>query len=429
MAARTRLAELLRLRDFRRLLAVRVLSQLSDGVFQAALASYVVFSPEREANAASIAAVLAVTLLPFSFVGPFTGVLLDRLRRRQVLLYGNLARCVLGLLTAGLVVARVPDAVFFCAALLVTAVNRFILAGLSAALPRVVDRPLLITANSLSPTLGTVAATAGAGAGVIVRLLLPPGVTADAALVALAAGLYLGAALAARTMGRDLLGPEHRPDRSLREALGGTARGLADGLRRLVHDSRPALHALTAVTAMRFCYGLLTVLVLVLARSAADGSGSGRTGLATLGTAVAASGAGFLLAAVLTPPAARRLGTATWLAACSGAAAIFVPALGLSFATLPLLAAALLLGLVTQGAKICADTIVQRAVPDGYRGRVFAVYDVLYNVAFVAAAAVAAATLPPSGRSAAVVAGAGALYAVTAGLYARTAHRTPPAGT
>lgn len=86
---------LLRFRDFRRLLAVRLLSQLSDGVFQVALAAYVVFSPEKQASPAAIASAMAVLLLPYSLLGPFTGVLLDRWRRRQVLLHCNLLRAAL----------------------------------------------------------------------------------------------------------------------------------------------------------------------------------------------------------------------------------------------------------------------------------------------------------------------------------------------
>lgn len=100
---------LLRVRDFRRLLTVRLLSQAADGVFQVALATYVVFSPEKQTSAAAIASAMAVLLLPYSLIGPFAGVLLDRWRRRQVFLYGNLLRAVLAALTAALMVTGVPD--------------------------------------------------------------------------------------------------------------------------------------------------------------------------------------------------------------------------------------------------------------------------------------------------------------------------------
>src|SRR5262249_11768541 len=154
---------LLRFRDFRRLLAVRLLSQGADGVYQVALATYVVFSPEKQTSAGAIAAAMAVLLLPYSLVGPFAGVLLDRWRRRQVFLYGNLLRTLMACVTAVLMLGGVPDWLFYVSALCVTAVNRFILAGLSAALPRVVDDERLVMANSLSPTAGTLAATAGGG--------------------------------------------------------------------------------------------------------------------------------------------------------------------------------------------------------------------------------------------------------------------------
>ena len=42
-------------RGFRLLLLTRLLGQLSDGVLQAGLASYVLFSPERQATGAQIA--------------------------------------------------------------------------------------------------------------------------------------------------------------------------------------------------------------------------------------------------------------------------------------------------------------------------------------------------------------------------------------
>ncbi|GAA2134542.1 MFS transporter [Kitasatospora kazusensis] len=423
---RASLGGLLRRRDFRRLLTARVLSQLSDGVFQVSLASYVIFSPERQASPADIASMLAVLLLPFSVIGPFAGVLLDRWRRRQVLYLGNLARFGLGLITAGLLLARAPEWLFFGAALLVTALNRFILAGLSAALPRVVDQEQLVTANSVSPTLGTVAAACGGGIGFLVHQVMPPGVRADATLVTLAALLYLCAALAAHRMAPGLLGPTVRTDRPpLHRALGRAAHDLTDGVRHLVRDCRPAVHALAAVTASRFCYGVLVVVVLMLSRYTFNDPADSAAGLATLGKAVAVSALGFFLAAVISPWCTRRLGVSGWLTACSALAAVFVPALGLLFAVGPSMLTALLLGVVTQGTKICADTLVQESVEDEFRGRVFALYDVLFNIAFVAAAAVAALVLPLNGRSVPVVLGVAVVYALTAVLYGRAARRSP----
>ncbi|MER5258660.1 MFS transporter [Streptomyces sp. NPDC002855] len=405
---------LLRLRDFRRLLAVRLISQGADGVYQVALATYVVFSPEKQTSPAAIASAMAVLLLPYSLIGPFAGVLLDRWPRRQVFLYGNLLRTALASVTALLMLGGVPDWLFYASALCVTAVNRFVLAGLSAALPRVVDAERLVMANSLSPTAGTLAATAGGGLAFAVRLL---GSDSDAAVVMLGAALYLCAALASLRMARELLGPDPELMRPrLGAALAGTARDLVAGVRHL-SQRRPAARALLAMTLMRFCYGALSVMVLMLCRYAWSSSES--DGLALLGLAVGVSGAGFFVAAVVTPWAVNQLTAGGWIIACAGAAAVLEPALALPFAPVPLLIAAFLLGLTTQGAKIATDTVVQSAVDDSFRGRIFSVYDVLFNVAFVGAAGVAALMLPPDGRSVPLVVTVAVIYAAIAAAMTR----------
>ncbi|MFD9608491.1 MFS transporter [Streptomyces sp. NPDC059083] len=400
---------LLRLTNFRRLLAVRLLSQCSDGVYQVALATYVVFSPEKQTSPTAIASAMAVLLLPYSLVGPFAGVLLDRWPRRQVFLYGNLLRALLACGTAVLVLASVPDWLFYASALSVTAVNRFVLAGLSASLPRVVDEERLVLANSLSPTAGTLAATVGGGLAFGVRLIADD---SDAAVVAFGAVLYLCAALASLRMPRALLGPDPDPTpQPLTSALKATAHGLAAGLRHLA-ERRPAARALIAVGLMRFCYGALLVTVLMLARYA--WSSTNAEGLGLLGLAVAASGAGFFAAAVLSPWAVGRFGPFGWMTVCTAAAAVLVPALCLTFAPTPFLIAAFALGLITQGAKIATDTVVQTTVDDSFRGRVFSLYDVLFNVAFVGAAGVAALMLPPDGRSPLLVVLVAVIYAALA---------------
>ncbi|MEW2614812.1 MFS transporter [Streptomyces sp. NPDC047880] len=420
MAVVRDLRVLLRFQGFRRLLAVRLLSQGADGVYQVALAAYVVFSPEKQTSAAAVASAMAVLLLPYSLVGPFAGVLLDRWRRRQVLLYGSLLRALLAGATALLILSPAPDWLFYVSALCVTAVNRFVLSGLSAALPRVVDSDRLVIANSLSPTAGTLAATAGGGLAFVVRLAVAD---SDAAVVLVGAGLYLCAALASLSMARELLGPDRPLAREqLGTALTGTARDLAAGVRHLAAPQRrEAAWALAAMSLMRFCYGALLVMLLMLCRYALTSTTD--DGLALLGLALGVSGAGFFAAAVVTPWTAGRLGPGRWIVVCAGAAALLEPALGLPFATAPMLAAAFVLGLTTQGAKIATDTIVQSSVEDSFRGRIFSVYDVLFNTFFVGAAAVAALMLPPDGRSVPLVITIAVIYAAVAGAMARFGHQ------
>jgi predicted MFS family arabinose efflux permease len=62
-------------------------------------------------------------------------------------------------------------------------------------------------------------------------------------------------------------------------------------------------------------------------------------------------------------------------------------------------------------------------VDDAYRGRVFSLYDVIFNVAFVAAAATGAVVLPDTGKSYAVLGAVAVGYLLTAGWYAVVTRR------
>src|SRR3954464_4449117 len=162
--APTTVGHLLLRSDFRRLLGTRLLAQFGDGVFQAALAGTVLFNPQRAADPVAVAAGFAILLLPYSLVGPFAGVWLDRWSRRQVLLRANLVRAGLVAVVAALVLGGVQGPAFYAAGLAVFSVNRFVLAALSAGLPHTTDDASLVSANALSTTSGAVATVVGGGA-------------------------------------------------------------------------------------------------------------------------------------------------------------------------------------------------------------------------------------------------------------------------
>lgn len=408
--------------DFRRLYATRLISQASDGVFQVGLASWVFFSPERQTTAEKTAAAFAVLLLPYSLVGPFAGVLLDRWRRRQILVYANVIRAALIAVVAALVATGLDGPVFYVTALVVLSVNRFFLAGLSAALPHVVNMRELVMANSVSTTSGTIVAVVGGGMGYGLRLTYGSGDGGTAMLIATAGALYLCSAAVAATMGRDLLGPDFDPRRpQTRQALGRVLRGLIDGGRH-VWERRPAGTALAAIAAHRFCYGISTITALLLYRNYfyPDRPEAGLAGLALV---FFASGVGFFVAALVTPVATARMRKQTWIVVLLAAAFLVEIALGLPFREAPFVAAAFLLGVVSQGVKICVDTLVQENIDDAYRGRVFSFYDVLFNVSFVSAAAFAAVAVPMDGKSYAVLIFIATGYGITSAVYGLAVRR------
>jgi MFS family permease len=378
----------LRSGGFRRLFGVRLAAQCADGLFQLSLAGAVLFNPERQAHAADIAAGFAVLLLPYSVIGPFAGVLLDRWSRQRVLVWTSVLRA---LAVAGLsveIATGLHGIPFYASALVVVSISRFFLSALSASLPHVVGHDELVTANAMSTTFGALAAAWRA------------------------AGFF-----------RSALGPDEA-QRAHRESAGDIARGLAAGLAHL-RSRRPALLALGAMGVHRLCYGLFAVCTVLLYRNRFADDGLFRTGLAGLAQLVIVLALGSGLAALVTPPASRHTGMARWCGAMLAGAGLVQLTLVLPY-RLPLyLSAALLLGFCSQGLKICIDTIVQRTVTDEYRGRIFALYDMLFNIALVTAAAMVAVILPADGHSPVSVVVIAVAYLATAFGYTRLAGSQP----
>ena len=116
MSSTGHVRRLLRQGGFRRLYSTRLAGQFGDGMFQASLAGVVLFSPEREAHPADIAIGFAVLLLPYSLIGPFAGVLLDRWWRQRVMVLANCVRASAVLGVGGLIALGVAGPGLFAAA-------------------------------------------------------------------------------------------------------------------------------------------------------------------------------------------------------------------------------------------------------------------------------------------------------------------------
>lgn len=403
------LKPLLAERGFLRLYGVRVTSAAADGIFQAALASYVLFNPEKATTPAEAAAALAALALPYSLVGPFAGVFLDRWKRQRVLVAAQLVKTFLVVGVAVLVGSHRENVVFLAVTIGALSVNRFFLSALSAALPHVVPSPALVLANAVSTTSGTIATLIGAAIGGGLRIAVGADVTRLGAVVAMAGVGYLGSSAIAAGFGRETLGPDAPATSRLWGAVRTVVLGLAGALRHIAGRRRVAA-GLGAVALHRFCFGIATLTILLLERNYFSGTHDVTQGLFGLGSVVAASGLGIVTSAFATPRATRRLGKTRWITAMLLAAGVAVAVFGLPFQRILLVAGAFVLGFSAQGVKITVDTIVQEDVADNFRGRAFSVYDMLYNATYVAAAAVCAAVVPTSGKSVAMMTSLAAGY-------------------
>lgn len=408
--------------DFWRLLKLRAVSQFGDGLFQAALAGALLFNPDRAAGRWAIAGAFAVMFLPYSLLGPFAGALLDRWDRRLVLVAANLGRLLLVGAVGTLLAAGAADLAVLCAALIFNGFARFVLSGLSAALPHVVPREQVVTMNSVATATGAVAAFLGANFMLLARWLVGVGDWGAASTIALVGFPVSIALLLSLRFAAHVLGPEDTERAVHGSVRYAVATGWLYGARTAVQ--RPTVAAtLSGLAVHRMVLGINTLLVLLLVR----GVGSADVGgIGIVALFVAATGAGSFLATTLTPAAVRRWGR---YAAANGALAIaaLIQVFGAGLHLGLMVVCGFFLGAAGQVVKLCADTAMQIDVEDALRGHVFAVQDSLFWVSFIAAIAVAAAALPGDGRSPALALAGAVLYLVGLVVHSVLGRRGQPA--
>jgi MFS-type transporter involved in bile tolerance (Atg22 family) len=407
-------------REFRKLFAARLVSQFGDGVFGASFTAYLFFSAQTFPDPSVAVKAFAVQYLPFSLIGPFAGVFIDRWSRRQILVFSALIRAAMVILTGFVVLAGQTGIPLYICVLAVLGVNRFFLSAVSAGTPHVVRDDKLVMANAVAPTAGTIVGFAGGVIGLGVHLVTGGGFAGSAATMWFGGLCYAAAGLLGTRMHHDLLGPlrmDNQQLQSIGSELAGVVRGLADGIVHL-NRKRKAAYALGAVAVHRALYATLLVEGLLLYRNYFFPGGNGNQALGHATELVVTSAIGFGLAAVVTPEGVRRVTKDTWITIWLLIGGITTVVLGPTFNQVIYLIFGFLMGLSAQCVKICVDTTVQQEVDDAYMGRVFSLYDMLSNVVYVVGPAIAASFMPKTGKSYALVVVIGVLYLAAGAAYA-----------
>jgi hypothetical protein len=360
------------------------------------------FSPERQANALSAAIGFAVVLLPYSIVGPFVGTILDRVSRQRALFFANLARSANLLVVAIFVFSGATGVALTAVVLIAFGINRLILAALSAGLPLLIDSKSLITANAIAVTGGSVLVVIGGGIGVGVRALVDGAALADQAdslLILLAAGGYLTAALLSGRLNKYEIGPmaHEKAAASFKQGFIDMREGI-DFLRKNIDTAR----GLAATAVHRGGLTALTLTALLLERNTFNDPARPEDGLQGFGIALTIAGIGVFLGAFLAPYGVARFGRHRWIKYAMYASAVSPVFLAIWQTEVALAVTAFLTAFCGQNIKVTNDALVQSKIDDYYRGRVFAVYDVVVNSAIVSGGLIAALLLPTSGVTAKV---------------------------
>ena len=299
-------------------------------------------------------------------VAPVSGMIVDRVRRRPLLIAANLGGAAL---VCALLLVHGRGQVWLIYAVMFGygAVNSLITSAQTALLPALVPGDLLGDANSVlqMASQGLRLITPLLGAGLLAWVGARPVILLDAGTFVVAAGTVLALRLR-----------EPRPDPAAARRRGGGRAELSAGIRYITRTPalrRVMIAGLIAVTA----FGLFETVPFAVQ---------------ALGVLTTLQGAGALVGGALAAPVMQRAGeralVAAGLAACAGAALLLITA------WLPLVLVAMAaIGLCIVWINVGAITLIQRCTPADLLGRVDAALEFAIIVPQAASIAAGAALI------------------------------------
>jgi hypothetical protein len=400
---------LFRRRDFTFLMGAQWLAQAADGLVGISLAKHIAFggqagfSVEEARSTVEVLRIVLLTILPYAFLSPFAGVLIDRWDRRRLLILSNGVRAFV--LAAIVIVGfeRIGDPALYGSFLLLLAGTRLLLAIKGASLPVVLGEQELLHGNSISQAGSALFQLGGAGIGLVgsgfvdTRLLVAGG-TVGYVLAALSAA-------AIRRLGyRENVVP-------LRQEVGRMVRDLIEGLREIARRPMAAL-SLTSFLGLRSLVSLVVLAVALAARAFLAREGGLSSAIPAAAGALGAA-VGFVSAHSLKD----RIAPVRILVAALAVAGLGVLAFGGIINLGGLSAVAFTVGLGFFLGKVAVDTLMQESLADTFRGRGFGLLDLVYNLSWIIPALVLYVAWSQTGPRALLIA-AGALFLATAGMIA-----------
>jgi predicted MFS family arabinose efflux permease len=357
--------------NFRRLWLGRLISQTGDWFNSVALFTLLL---NLTGSGEAVGLVLIIKLLPQFFAGPIAGVVADRFNRKTIMIVADVMR---GLLVLGFLLVRRPDQVWivYLIAALEIIVSSFFEPAESAAVPTIVSREELVSANALSGATWSVTLAFGAALGGAVTDLFGR----DTAFVIDAITFFISAAFIQATRIPPLAGRPKPSGQSKRLSFA-NATGITDfieGARYL--KSNPHVCVLLFV---KSGWGLGGGVLLLLTIFGKQLFPVGRDGSASIGLLYAARGTGALIGPIIarwitsdSPRTMRRAITVAFFVA-----GVFY----LLFAGAPSLVFALIfiVGAHAGGSIqwVFSTTLLQLAVPNRFLGRVFALEMALFTL-------------------------------------------------
>jgi MFS family permease len=345
-------------RGFRQLWLGQVVSQLGDWFDTIAVMTLVL---NLTGSGRDVGLIMVARFLPSVVVGPLSGVVADRFNRRTIMIVSDLLRA---LVVLGFLFVRRPDQIWIIYALTVLQLtfSTFFEPAKSAAIPSIVAARELVTANAITSVTWSAMLTLGAAAGGLVTGWFGT----DAAFIVDSATYLLSAALvwSVRLPRRP---PREKTPLTLSKALGIT--DTLEGIRYV--RTRPRVLALMAV---KPAWGLGGGILALLAVFGEKIFPVGRDAATGIGVLYAARGIGTAIGPVFARRFAgeSRVAMQTTIGFSFLVGGVFYAAFG---AATNYALALLVLAIAHMGGSILwvfSTVLLQTAVEDNFRGRVFA---------------------------------------------------------
>ena len=360
--ASARLLDPLRERDFARLWTGQAVSNAGDWVNYVALTALVF---NMTGSAWMVAVLRACHAIPLLVIGPFAGVLVDRWNRKVTLIVVDVVRAGLVLLFP--FVHDVGS--IFLITIAFNVVSTLFAPAKNALIPNIVSNERLLTANSLSSTTQNMAMVIGPAVG---GLILAGSGTATAFYVDSASFLFSAVAIAS------MAATGRAPVRARGEERTSPWQEMVAGFSftRSKIDVRSALLLEVGLT---LGWGCINVLAVVIA-SGLPGGGPTEYGLL-----LASIGAGSLLGALLIGGFGDRWPLTRLFPIGFLIISVAVAILAESRVLLAACLGYFMAGSGRVAIEVSATTIYQRSVPDGLRGRIFALRYTVTHISILAA--------------------------------------------
>ncbi|MGZ8636767.1 MAG: MFS transporter, partial [Actinomycetota bacterium] len=413
--------------DFAALMGVQFLVMAADGLIRGSIAKSIAFGGQEGFDITTVPSadyllkVVLALYVPYTFLSPFIGVVIDRFERRRVLAVSSVVTAAAtALLAVGLLIPRGDDtsegkvvatAGLVVAMLVMQACVRIMLAVKSAALPGVLHGKDLLNGNGLSQAGGALFQVLGAGVAFGAGGALPSWTIVIVGGIALVVSSFVAMRIQRMEITRHVTSWAEEAKRVVKD--------IVNGVREVA--SRPAAAlGLSAFQMLRYQFwGFALGVFALYARSLVE---TGDVDTIALGIVGGGGFAGGVLGMILAerwkdrvPPIRLLLGS---MALLGGSALVLGFWVGLGGFSLLLFCGffAFFLG------KISADTILQQAISDDFRGRAFALFDIAYNVGFIVPAVILVLVWNDD-RASVVLVASGAVFLALTALVARWARK------